>query len=362
MLLLTTASDMRGSPEARHKSASPPLALTMGEPAGIGPELALKAWLGRHKTKIPPFVLIASKTQMLKSCADLGYDVVWHEVDRVAEAAEVFDRALPLLPLATECAVAPGELDPSVAATVVASIETATQLALSGDVCAIVTNPIHKKNLYDSGFSFPGHTEFLAHLASTPDRTPVAVMMLQAGGLRTVPVTIHMPLARVSESLTQDLIVATAEIVNSDLIKRFDLERPRLAMAGLNPHAGECGALGDEDMNIIKPAVEFLRSRGLDIRGPLPADTMFHEKARKTYDAALCMYHDQALIPVKTLGFDTGVNITLGLDFIRTSPDHGTALDIAGLGKADSGSLIQALKTAAQMAECSFNYNQKACR
>jgi len=359
MPLLTTVSDMRGSPETRHKSAPLLLALTMGEPAGIGPELALAAWLGRHETKIPPFVLIASKVQMLKSCAELGYDVVWHEVDRIAEAAEVFDHALPLLSLASECAVAPGKLDPSVAATVVASIKTAVQLALSGDVCAIITNPIHKKNLYDSGFSFPGHTEFLAHLASTPGRTPVGVMMLQAGGLRTVPVTIHMPLARVPESLTQDLIVATAEIVNSDLIKYFGLERPRLVVAGLNPHAGEGGALGDEDMDIIKPAVELLRSRGLDICGPLSADTMFHEKARKTYDAALCMYHDQALIPVKTLGFDTGVNITLGLDFIRTSPDHGTALDIAGLGKACPGSLIQALKTAAQMADCAVDFNQK---
>jgi len=341
-------------------SQLPPLAVTMGEPAGIGPELALKLWLDRKNSHIPPFVLIASEIQMTKCVKQLGYDIDFHKVEKPAEATDIFPRALPLLALDKDCDVSPGELDPSAASCITGAIETAVQLALCGEVCGIVTNPIHKKNLYDSGFSFPGHTEFLAHLVNSNGKTPRAVMMLQGGGLCTVPVTIHMALAKVPAALTSELIVQTAEIVHDDLVRCFGMERPRLVVAGLNPHAGEDGALGVEDMMIIKPAVETLKSRGLNIRGPLPADTLFHESARKTYDVALCMYHDQALIPVKTLGFDTGVNITLGLDFIRTSPDHGTALDIAGQGIADTRSLAEALKCAARMAVCRQDYLQKA--
>jgi 4-hydroxythreonine-4-phosphate dehydrogenase len=342
-----------------HETDLPPLALTMGEPAGIGPELALKIWHKRQNFKTPPFVLIASKTQM-KRCADeLGYNVICQEIDHAAEAMEIFDRALPLLPLAIDCDVSPGHLDPSAAPCIIGAIKNAVRLALSGEVSGIVTNPIHKKNLYDSGFAYPGHTEFLSHLSNPSDPKPRPVMMLQGGGLRTVPVTIHMALADVPAALTPELIVATVEIVHRDLIRCFGIERPRLVVSGLNPHAGEDGALGAEDMTTIKPAIELLKSQGLDIRGPLPADTMFHEKARQHYDAAVCMYHDQALIPVKTLGFDTGVNITLGLDFIRTSPDHGTACDIAGQNKADPRSLVAALKTAAQMAACKVRYTQK---
>ncbi len=341
-------------------SQLPPLALTMGEPAGIGPELAIKLWLDRVNSHIPPFVLIASEIQMTTCVKQLGYDIVFHKVEQPAEATDVFPRALPLLALDEDCDVSPGQLDPSAASCITGAIETAVQLALCGEVCGIVTNPIHKKNLYDSGFSFPGHTEFLAYLSNQNGKSPQAVMMLQGGGLRTVPVTIHIALAKVPAALTNELIVQTAEIVHGDLVRCFGMERPRLVVAGLNPHAGEDGALGIEDMTIIKPAVETLRSRGFNIRGPLPADTMFHEVARKTYDVALCMYHDQALIPVKTLGFDTGVNITLGLDFIRTSPDHGTALDIAGQGIADTRSLAEAFRCAAQMAVCRQDYLQKA--
>jgi len=340
----------------QQKSELPPLALTMGEPAGIGPELALKVWLERENSQTPPFVLVASEAQMAKSSRQLGLDVVFHKVAGPADATDIFPHALPLLALDEDCDVSPGQLDPSAASSITGAIETAVKLASCGEVSGVVTNPIHKKNLYDSGFSFPGHTEFLAHLTSPNGETPRAVMMLQGGGLRTVPVTIHMALAQVPDAVTSELIVQTAEIVHRDLIRCFGMERPRLVVAGLNPHAGENGALGVEDITIIKPAVEILKSRGFIIRGPLPADTLFHEVARKEYDVALCMYHDQALIPVKTLGFDTGVNITLGLDFIRTSPDHGTALDIAGQGIADPRSLAEALKCAAHMAENKYNY------
>jgi len=337
-----------------------PLALTMGEPAGIGPEIALKLWHEREKYKTPPFVLIASKTQMARCCEQLGYGITFEVVDTVADASDIFDRALPLLTLEEDCDVSPGALDPSAAACVISSIKMAVKLTQSGETSAIVTNPIHKKNLYEAGFSFPGHTEFLAHLSNATGQPPLSVMMLQGGGLRAVPVTIHIPLAQVPAALTTDLIVATAEIVHQDLIRNFGVESPRIAVAGLNPHAGEDGALGMEDINVIQPAIEVLKSRGIDVRGPLPADTMFHDKARALYDVALCMYHDQALIPVKTLGFDTGVNITLGLDFIRTSPDHGTACDIAGHGIADPGSLLEALKTAAQMAALTSLHSQKS--
>ena len=342
------------------RSHLPPLALTMGEPAGIGPELALKVWQGRETSKTPPFVLIASAAQMAKCSRQMGFDVICHKVKTPAEAADIFPHALPLLALDGDCDVSPGHLEPTAASCITGAIETAVKLASCGQVSGIVTNPIHKKNLYDSGFSFPGHTEFLAHLANPGGKAPRAVMMLQGGGLRTVPVTIHIALAQVPAAVTSELIMQTAEIVHNDLVRCFGLAQPRLVVAGLNPHAGEDGALGVEDMAIIKPAVKTLKSRGLTIRGPLPADTLFHEAARKTYDVALCMYHDQALIPVKTLGFDTGVNITLGLHFIRTSPDHGTALDIAGRGIADPRSLAEALKCAAQMAVCKHNYLQKA--
>jgi 4-hydroxythreonine-4-phosphate dehydrogenase len=222
---------------------------------------------------------------------------------------------------------------------------------LAGRAAAVTTNPIAKKSLYDSGFGFPGHTEFLAHLAqAATGEARLPVMMLAGPELRTVPVTIHVPLAKVPGLLSTDLIVATARVVAADLTLRFGIARPRLAIAGLNPHAGEDGAMGEEDRSVIAPAVAILAAEGIAAFGPLPADTMFHPQARATYDAALCMYHDQALIPAKTLAFDKAVNVTLGLPFVRTSPDHGTAFDIAGTGKARADSLIAALKLAARLA------------
>jgi 4-hydroxythreonine-4-phosphate dehydrogenase len=236
---------------------------------------------------------------------------------------------------------------------VVEAIDRSVEMALSGSASAVVTCPIAKKPLYDAGFAFPGHTEYLAHLAERRTGKAIRpVMMLAGPELRTIPVTIHIPLADVSKVLTSELVFETGYIVAHDLKTRFGMDRPRLAVAGLNPHAGEGGAMGHEDAEIVLPAVERLRVLGIDARGPLPADTMFHARARKTYDAALCMYHDQALIPAKTLAFDEAVNVTLGLPFIRTSPDHGTAFDIAGQGVAKPDSLIAALRMAAELSAC----------
>jgi 4-hydroxythreonine-4-phosphate dehydrogenase len=231
-----------------------------------------------------------------------------------------------------------------------ASIRQAVGDVVAGRASAIVTNPIAKSVLYRAGFRHPGHTEYLAELAATNGHTPQPVMMLWSPALVVVPVTIHLSLRDAIAQLSSDLIVTTARIVDAALKVRFGLVNPRLAISGLNPHAGEDGSLGVEDKNIVTPAIEILRSEGIEVRGPLPADTMFHEAARKTYDCAICMYHDQALIPVKTLAFEEAVNATLGLPFVRTSPDHGTAFDIAGTGKADPSSLIAALRLAARMA------------
>jgi 4-hydroxythreonine-4-phosphate dehydrogenase len=230
------------------------------------------------------------------------------------------------------------------------SIRQAVGDVMAGRAAAVITNPIAKSVLYRAGFRHPGHTEFLAELAATESHTPQPVMMLWSPALVVVPVTIHLSLHEAVARLSSDLIVTTARIVVAALQARFGLANPRLAVSGLNPHAGEDGSLGTEDRTIVAPAVEILRGEGIEIRGPLPADTMFHDAARKTYDCAICMYHDQALIPVKTLAFEDAVNVTLGLPFIRTSPDHGTAFDIAGTGKADPSSLIAALRLAARMA------------
>jgi 4-hydroxythreonine-4-phosphate dehydrogenase len=246
----------------------------------------------------------------------------------------------------------PGTPDASSAPAALAAIHLAVEHVFTGDAAAVVTNPIAKNVLYRSGFSEPGHTEYLAKLAIEATGQPVqAVMMLWAPELAVVPVTIHLPLMEVIPALTTELIVATGRIVAHDLATRFGLKRPRLAVAGLNPHAGEDGAMGSEDGAIVAPAVAQLKAEGIDARGPLPADSMFHAAARASYDAALCMYHDQALIPVKTLAFDHAVNVTLGLPFVRTSPDHGTAFDIAGTGRADPSSLVAAINLAARLSK-----------
>jgi 4-hydroxythreonine-4-phosphate dehydrogenase len=257
---------------------------------------------------------------------------------------------LPVLPQPLAVEDRPGRLDVRNAGAVIASIERGTALTRDGYAGAIVTNPIQKKTLQNAGFPYPGHTEFLAVLGGAPGKPAEVVMMLAGRGLRVVPVTIHVALRRALDMLSTDLIVRAGRIAAAALQRDFGIDAPRLAVAGLNPHAGEDGAMGDEEATIVAPAVKTLRAEGIDATGPLPPDTMFHEAARARYDAALCMYHDQALIPLKTLDFAGGVNVTLGLPFVRTSPDHGTALDIAGAGTADPTSFLAALDLAAEMA------------
>jgi len=327
-----------------------PLALTLGEPAGIGPDLTLALWRRRVELDLPPFYLIGEPDFLTGRARLLGLDVPLALVEPEAASA-VFVRALPVIPLGLTITAAPGKPDASSAPAAIASIRRAVADVLAGRAAAVATNPVAKNVLYRSGFAEPGHTEFLARLAT--DATGKAlhpVMMLWSPELAVVPVTIHLPLREVSGRITTDLVVETGRIVARDLAARFRIARPRLAIAGLNPHAGEDGALGEEDAAIIAPAVARLKAEGIEAHGPLPADTLFHARARAGYDVALCMYHDQALIPIKTLAFDHAVNVTLGLPFVRTSPDHGTAFDIAGTGRADPSSLIAALKLAARLA------------
>ncbi|MAW79620.1 MAG: 4-hydroxythreonine-4-phosphate dehydrogenase PdxA [Parvularcula sp.] len=326
-------------------NATAPLALTMGEPGGVGPEIAQSAWekLCGGDSR---FFLIA--------------DPSLFPADKIAEisgpqdVASIFADRLPVLPLEKSVTANPGEAAPENAGAVIESIERAVAFALSGEAAGIVTNPIQKSALIAAGFQFPGHTEFLGELAKDAampsGRMRGPVMMLAGPDLKTVPVTIHQSVKDAVHTLSTDLIVRTGMIAAQALIHEFGIETPRLAISGLNPHAGEGGALGAEDDDIIAPAVSALQDAGLDVHGPLPADTMFHAEARETYDAALCMLHDQALIPAKTLAFHDAVNVTLGLPIIRTSPDHGTALDIAGKGVARADSLVAAIEMAAGMA------------
>ena len=318
------------------------LALTAGDPSGIGPEIAAAAWRLRHERAVPPFYLLGDPGLFRARMPDLPLAVV-----RPDEAAAAFASALPVCPLDAGFTGVPGRPDIANAPGIVESIERAVADVRDGRADALVTCPIAKKPLYDAGFAYPGHTEFLGHLAGGAR----PVMMLAGPGLRTVPVTVHIALSEVPRRLTTADIVETATIAARDLRDRFGIADPRLAVAGLNPHAGENGAMGREDEAIVRPAVEALQRAGIAARGPLPADTMFHARARETYDAAICMYHDQALIPAKALAFDDTVNVTLGLPFIRTSPDHGTAFDIAGRGIARPDSLIAALKMARAMAD-----------
>ncbi|HEX5452431.1 MAG TPA: 4-hydroxythreonine-4-phosphate dehydrogenase PdxA [Stellaceae bacterium] len=323
-----------------------PLALTMGEPAGIGGEIALQAWL-RRAEDIPAFYVIDNPDRLAALAQRLGWAVPVRAIDAPHEAAEAFALAMPVLPVGGTVRAAPGRPDPADAPLVVAAIDRAVADVQAGRAAALVTNPINKHALYRAGFRHPGHTEYLAALAGGGAR---AVMMLAGAELRVVPVTIHLSLRRAIEELTAEEIVLAGRVAHQALRQDFGIAAPVIAVAGLNPHAGEGGALGSEDIEIVGPAIDMLRAGGIDARGPLAADTMFHAVARRGYDAALCMYHDQALIPVKTLDFDGAVNITLGLPFIRTSPDHGTAFDIAGSGRARPDSLMAALRLAAQMA------------
>jgi 4-hydroxythreonine-4-phosphate dehydrogenase len=324
----------------------PPLVLTMGEPAGIGGELAFAAW-SRRAAGVPCFALLDDPDRLERLARTLGQPVPIRTVGTVAEAEAVWATALPVLPIPLAAPVTPGRTDAANAGAVIEAIERAVALVGTGEASAVVTNPIHKQVLIEAGFHHPGHTEFLAELAG-PGTVPI--MMLTCPGLRVVPITIHQSLRSAIGDLSIDRIVTAGRITAAALTSDFGIARPVLAFSGLNPHAGEGGAFGTEEIEIIAPAIAILRADGIEVQGPLPADTMFHVRARQTYDAALCMYHDQALIPIKTIDFERGVNTTLGLPFVRTSPDHGTALNIAGTGKASPESLIAALTSAEQMA------------
>lgn len=322
-----------------------PVVLTMGEPAGIGGEIALAAWR-RLSRDGPAFCLIDDPVRIRRLVTMLGMPTPIEVIARPSEASSIFRAALPVLDIGQSVDATPGLPSPVTAKAVIDSITRAVGYVSNGESAALVTNPIQKSALTSAGFGFPGHTEFLAHLAGVSH----PVMMLAGPELRVVPITIHVPLRAVPDLLTVDLIVETAIITANALRSQFGIAEPRLALAGLNPHAGEKGTIGTEDRDVLEPAVTKLRSMGIDISGPHPADTLFHSQARARYDVALCPTHDQALIPLKTLSFDDGVNITLGLPFVRTSPDHGTALDIAGKGVARPDSLIAALRMAAKLA------------
>jgi 4-hydroxythreonine-4-phosphate dehydrogenase len=314
-----------------------PVALSCGEPSGIGPEIAAMAWATLRDDL--PFVWIGDPAHLPS-----GTPVT--EITDPAQALLISAQSLPVLPLTTHSPRTPGTPQPAQAQTVIDAITRGVTLTQSGKTCALCTAPIHKKALQDgAGFQYPGHTEFLAALDGKTD----VVMMLASEQLRVVPATIHIPLKDVPDALTPDLLRRTIEITDEGLRAQFGIASPRIALSGLNPHAGEGGKMGHEDATTIAPVIAEMQAKGYTLTGPLPADTMFHARARTRYDAAICMYHDQALIPIKTLDFDRGVNVTLGLSFIRTSPDHGTAFDIAGKGIANPTSLIEALRMAAQM-------------
>jgi 4-hydroxythreonine-4-phosphate dehydrogenase len=326
-----------------------PLAVTLGEPAGIGPDITFAAWRRRGELDLAPFYLLADPKFVARCAERIAPDMPFAVVEPVS-AGTAFDKALPVVDIGVPVSAEPGRPDRSSAPAALAAIRRAVVDVNAGVASAIVTNPVAKNVLYRSGFAEPGHTEFLGKLAE--ESTGVAarpVMMLWSPELAVVPVTIHLPLREVVTRLSADLVVETGRIVARDLRERFGIAHPRLAVAGLNPHAGEDGTLGDEDLTLVRPAVERLKAEGIDARGPLPADSLFHRSARATYDAALAMYHDQALIPIKTLAFDHAVNVTLGLPFVRTSPDHGTAFDIAGTGRADPTSFIAAVQLAARL-------------
>jgi 4-hydroxythreonine-4-phosphate dehydrogenase len=335
---------------SRAYAMSRPLALTLGEPAGIGLDITFAAWTQRFDLNLPTFFLLGDPAFVARRAKRLEIDLPIQAVDPEG-AAHVFENALPVADIGVKITAEPGLPDESSAPAAIAAIRKAVALVNAGVATGIVTNPVAKSVLYQSGFTEPGHTEYLAKLSQTATGQHChPVMMLWSPELAIVPVTIHLPLKEVASQLSTDLIVDTGRIVARDLAVRFGIAQPRIAVAGLNPHAGEGGALGDEDITVIAPAIGRLQAEGINARGPLPADSLFHAAARKTYDAVLAMYHDQALIPIKTLAFDHAVNVTLGLPFVRTSPDHGTAFDIAGTGRADPQSLIAAIRLAARLA------------
>jgi len=328
-----------------------PLALTLGDPRGVGPEIVVKAWQALRAGG-PPFVVIGDADTVAGAFYG-GHAPTVEKVRTPAEGAKLFRRVLPVLDTPDERQLIPGSTADTRASAIVRWIVQAAELAMAGKVSGVVTAPIAKAPLYEAGFKFPGHTEFLAELtAQAPVEGPRGpVMMLTAKDLRVTLVTIHTPLADVPAAVTTEKVVRTALVTAAALKRDFGIAKPRLALAGLNPHAGEDGSIGREEIEVLGPAVAELRAQGIDITDPKPADTLFHKEARKAYDAVVCLYHDQALIPVKTIDFWGGVNVTLGLPIVRTSPDHGTGFDIAGRGVARPDSLIAAVKLAAQIAD-----------
>ena len=328
---------------------SGPLALTLGDPAGVGPEIVVKAWRALQASGLAFFVV--GDAQSVGSAPTSGSGLV-RTISSPDEAEAIFPHALPVLDLPLRAPVVAGQPTPAAAPAIIQWIETAVGLALSGAVCGVVTAPIAKAPLYAAGFKFPGHTEFLGELtaAASFDGARGPIMMLTAADLRVTLVTVHTPLSQVAGQLSIQSIVNAGLVTAQALRRDFGVARPRLAVAGLNPHAGESGGIGREEIEIVEPAVRALKDLGVDARGPYPSDSMFHTEARATYDAALCLYHDQALIPIKMLDFWGGVNVTLGLPIVRTSPDHGTAFDIAGRGVARADSLIAAIRLADEIA------------
>ncbi|HQZ14183.1 MAG TPA: 4-hydroxythreonine-4-phosphate dehydrogenase PdxA [Devosia sp.] len=328
--------------------ATAPLAVSMGEPAGIGPDLILRLYAERAAHSLPAFAVYGNAEFLAARAHRLGLDIPLATVSP-AEAGARFATALPVVQIDGEVADMPGRISAPAAAVVIDAIRRATTDTLSGACRAIVTAPINKAALYSVGFSHPGHTEFLAALCARDGVEPLPVMMLAHEGLRAVPLTIHVPLRDVPDLITGDLVQRTAWVIDHDLRTRFGIARPRIGIAGLNPHAGEGGTIGLEDRDIIAPAIAKLRAEGIDAVGPAPADTLFHLPHWRQYDAVIAMYHDQALIPIKTVAFDEAVNVTLGLPIVRTSPDHGTAFDIAGSGKGSAASLLAAIRLADRM-------------
>lgn len=322
----------------------PPLAVAMGDPAGVGPEIVAKAWKARQVHSLSPFFAVGDIRAI-----EQVWDGPVRRIEEPGQAARVFHDALPVLSVVEAGEIAPGRPDLDGARCALESLEIACGIARSGAAGALVTGPVSKAQLYQVGFVHPGQTEFVAERCGVAAEN--AVMMLAGPTLRVVPITVHVPLADVPSMLSVELILAKARVTARGLVRNFGIERPRLAFAGLNPHAGESGALGREEIDIVRPAIEQLQGEGIDAIGPFAADTMFHARARAGYDAALCLYHDQALVPIKTLHFDEGVNITLGLPIVRTSPDHGTAFNIAGRDEAEPGAMIAAIRMAASAAQ-----------
>lgn len=334
----------------RKDSAAKYIAVTMGDPAGVGPDITLAAWQARKQSALPPFFVIGDSGLFEDRIRSIGLEIPVRTISAPEDTADVFDSALPVLSVPLASPVAPGAPAANSAPAIVGAIEKGVDLIHEGAASALVTNPINKALLLDTGFAHPGHTEFLGELARGHGDDAFPVMMLVCDALRVVPATVHIPLSQVPAALNEALILRTITVTADALRQRFGIASPRIAVTGLNPHAGESGALGREEIEIIGPAIEKARqSTGAEITGPYPADTIFQDRLRGTYDAVIAMYHDQALVPVKTIAFDEAVNLTLGLPFIRTSPDHGTAYDLAGTGRANASSLIAAIKLAARL-------------